>query len=264
MREIIVTPSVGEFTQGAILNCLKTDEKNKAFGLVISARCDIAHRKSKTILCLPIYPLSEWMEKIGKPEILSSSKKQIERIYQQILASNNLSLRSFEVYGYERTIAALTAKGAKKQDIDEIEKLRPYLEKAQFIPKLKALKEAHNRLLDSVWRNVRMDSHFIERVQPDESVHGYVVDFTQPITLTRSLLDELALGVERFKYERDSSGVYAQIFLGELDQGEIISILKSPYIEQILQRFTHYYSRIGTSDIADNDLNNLKGKYEIA
>lgn len=264
MRELIAAPNLGEFTQGAILNCLKVAEKQKTYGLVISARCDIAHRKSKTVLCLPVYSLAHWLDQVGKPEILSSSRKAIDAIHHRVLTKYGLSVSSFHIYGYEATIQALAAKGAVTKDLQEMEMLRPYLEHEQLVPQVKAVKEAHNRLLESLWRNSRMDSHFIERIQLHEPSEGYVIDFTQPITLGRSLLDELALGVEKYKFDRDTIGAYGQLFLGDLEQGEIISVLRSPYIEHILQRFTHYYSRIGTADIDMIDLSTLKGKYEIA
>lgn len=264
MRELIAAPKLGGFTQGAILNCLKVAETQKTFGLVISARCDIAHRKSKTVLCLPIYSLTEWLNQVGTSEIFAASKKAVDAIHHKILSKYELSLSSFRIYGYETTIAAMAAKGAASKDIKDVEMLRPYLEKGQLVSHVKAVKEANNKLLESLWRNTRMDSHFIERIQLNEPSVGYVIDFTQPITLARSLLDELALGIEKFKFDRDSTGVYGQLLLGELEQGEIVSILKSPFIEHILQRFTHYYSRIGTADIDVADLSSLKDKYEIA
>ncbi|WP_338848119.1 hypothetical protein V8J88_04720 [Massilia sp. W12] len=263
MRELISSPELGRFTQGAILNCLKVAEKQKAFGLVISARCDIAHRKSKTILCLPIYSLTDWLEQIGRSEIIESSKKVVDEIPHTVLKKFGLSTSSFRIYGYETTIEVLTKNGATPKDIQNVEMLRSYLEGGQLNPKVKAFKDPYNKLLESLWRNSRMDSHFIERIQLNEPSVGYIVDFTQPITLARSLLDELAVGIEKFKFDRDPTGVYGQLFLDDLEQGEIVSVLRSPYIEHILQRFTHYYSRIGTADIDITELTNLKARYEI-
>lgn len=263
MRELVSPPKIGKFTQGAIFSCLRIHGAEPARGLVISARCDIAHSKSKTVLTLPVFPLSRWIAMVGAQEVTAQAGKVVETLASDILAKYGLAKKSFDIYGYDRTIKVLETKRIAKSDLDKLRTFQLYLTEKKFDPKLKQFKEAHNKLLDSLWRNTRADTHFLERTNIDEHAAGYVVDFTQPITQYRDVLDELSFGLERYKYVRDTSGKYANLDFGKDEQAEIISILQSPYIEHVLQRFTHYYSRIGTKDIAFGDLNVLKGKYEI-
>jgi hypothetical protein len=203
------------------------------------------------------------MASVGNQEIISQGGKAVDNLASDILAKYGLARKSIHVYGYDRTIAVLRAKNISKGDLERLETFQPFLCEQKISSTIKPLKEAHNKLLDSVWRNTRVDTHFLERIHSGESPAGYVIDFTQPITQYREVLDELALGLERYKYIRNSSDKYANLDLGEQDQGEVVSILQSPYIEHVLQRFTYYYSRIGTKDIAQADLLCLKGKYEI-
>ncbi|MBA4058235.1 MAG: hypothetical protein C0490_26195 [Marivirga sp.] len=263
MRELVGQPRIGKFTQGAIFSCLRINGAEPAKGLVISARCDIAHSKSKTVLTLPVFTLNRWIATIGVQECTAQAGKTVEQLASDVLVKYGLAKKSFEIYGYDRTVEALKAKRIVKNDFDKLNSFRQYLNEKKFDPTIKQFKEAHNKLLDSLWRNTRADTHFIERTNVDEPAVGYVVDFTQPITQYRDVLDELSFGLERYKYARDTSGKYSNLDFGEEEQAEIISVLQSPYIEHILQRFTHYYSRIGTKDIALSDLNILKGRYEI-
>lgn len=264
MRALVTKAKFGELTQGAIFNCLRTPDAGKSYGVVVSARCDIAHRKSKTVLCLPILPLKDWMSTVGKQEVISQAGKSVEKTASDILEKYKIAKESFQIYGYDSTIEILKIKNIRKNDLDCLESLKPYIEEKDIIKSNKQMKEVHNRILDSLWRNSRLDSHFIERIKTDEECVGYIIDFTQPITLNRIILDELSLGLDKLKYDREKTGKYSNINLDGLDDGEIFSTLQSPFIEHILQRFTNYYSRIGTSDISKIDFQNLKGTYEIA
>lgn len=142
--------------------------------------------------------------------------------------------------------------------------MKLYIEKNEIVNSNKQMRESYNKILEALWNNTRMDSHFIERICVNENPEGYVVDFTQPTTLYRTVVDELSLGLEKFRYERDVDGKYFSLDLSDLDQGEVISKIQAPFIELIMQRFTHFYSRIGTEDIADPDIKYLKETYEIS
>lgn len=264
MRALTNEPVIGHVTQGVIFNCLHLVGDDKTFGLVISAKCDISHRKSKTVLCLPIFSLERWMEAVGKEEVLAQTGKGVSKSVADILFKYGVAKEALKIYGYESTLKVLEAKKIIKSDLDKLLLVRPYIENNEIVPQLKLFKEANNKLLDSLWRNTRADAHFLERIFLSEHATGYVVDFTQPITLYREVVDELSLGLEKFKYDRDAKGRYANLKLDSDECGEIISVIASPYIEHILQRFTHFYSRIGTQDMAEQDLHHLKGKYEIA
>jgi len=264
MRPLVILPKVGELTQGAIFNCLRINNGANAFGLIVSARCDIVQSKCRTILCLPIFPLKRWMEEVGNAEVLDQAGKQIESISATLVEKYGMAGDSLEVYGFDAVIAVLMNKNVAKGDLDRLTQFKPYLVDKKLDFRIKAIKDAHSKILDLLWRNQRADTHFIERIHPNEQATGYVIDFNQPITQYREVLDEISLGLERYIYERGVDGKYSNLDLGQLDQGEIVSILQSPFIEHVLQRFTHYYSRIGTKDISKEDLKNLKGIYEIS
>jgi hypothetical protein len=264
MRPLTTEPIIGEVTQGAVFNCLRLDGDDSTYGLVISAKCDIAHRKSKTVLCLPLFRLEKWMADIGRLEILMQCGKAATNLVAEILSKYGVAKEALKIYGYDSTLSVLESKKINKADLDKLVLLRPYIEKNEIVPQLKAFKEANNKLLETLWRNTRADAHFLERIFPDEPAAGYVVDFTQPITIYRDVIDELSLGLEKYKYDREIGSRYSSLKFGESEYGEFVSVIVSPYIEHILQRFTHFYSRIGTQDIAEHDLHQLKGKYEIA
>ena len=204
------------------------------------------------------------MEAIGNEEVLSQGSKAVNKNISDILKRYGLSDDAFSIYGYDVSLAVLERKGINKVDKDRIEELRPFIESREIVKSARSFKDANNKILDAVVKNTRADSHFLERIHVDHPASGYVVDFTQPITLYREVIDELSFGLEKFTYERDKNGKYSSISFDALESGEIVSILNSPFIEHLLQRFTHYYSRIGTKDISEDDLMVIKGRYEIA
>jgi len=264
MRNLVTMANIGDCTQGAIFNCLKISGNRRVHGLVISARCDIAQKKSKTILCLPVLTLEDWINSVGSQEVLAQGSKAVIKNVSEILARYGLPIDSFTIYGYENCLSVLDRKKINAADRQRIEVLRAFIESGKIVKSAKSFKDAHNKILETILKNTRADCHFLERIHVDCDPTGYVADFTQPITLYRDVIDELSMGLDKFYYDRDKDFKYGAISLDEIDSGEIISILNSPFVEHLLQRFTHYYSRIGTKDISDNDLNNLKVKHEIA
>lgn len=263
MRKITRSSEVGRFTQGSIFKYLKCISGDRLLGVVITARCDIALRKSRSVLCLPVYELSDWMDKFGKAEIFRQSEKQVSTQLGDILRRYTLSPRSLSVYGLGQVQRVLTAKGISEKDQEKVLSLSDFLLHRDGGSSIKCVAEARKKLFDELVGNRKADVHFFERVYPNEPAKGYVVDLSEPVCIRLDALEDIAKGLEYQTYQRERDGKYFGLDVDEGCAGEFVATINPPYVEHLLQRFSHLYSRIGTENISNNDLEGLRAAYEV-
>lgn len=263
MRVLTTVCEIGRYTQGSIFTGLRVADGSSRYGIVITARCDIAHQKSRSIVCLPVYRLDDWLTLRGNTEIAEQSVAAIQNMVTEILARYDIASRAIEIYGVERTLDILDQKGIKKDDRKKLETFRPFLLTRDTSSKIKTLIENRKRYIESIIKNSRTDTFFLERLSHNDEVTGYVVDLAEPVCVSQKSLHELSKGLEYIKYQRESDSTYRNIIVPEGEQARVFATLQSPYVELLLQRFSHFYSRIGTPDIAKPDLNKVRKLYEI-
>lgn len=65
---MIRAPRVGEFTQGTLFSCAVAQryEDGPVLGLIITARCDVAHDKAEILNYIPVVPLERWLLRHGR------------------------------------------------------------------------------------------------------------------------------------------------------------------------------------------------------
>lgn len=76
MRDIYINPNFKKIDQGLIFNCATsvTYVGREVYGVIISPRCDIAHKKSMEIHYLPIVKLKDWIAVEGKTILVEKCK----------------------------------------------------------------------------------------------------------------------------------------------------------------------------------------------
>lgn len=264
MRVLTKEPAVGKYTQGSIFNCLQVSDGSSQLGIVVTARCDIAQSRSRPLVCLPIYHLSEWMQIRGNAEVIEQSNSAVKNLASDILEKYEISRRALEIYGFDKTLEILDKKGIKKQDRLKLEELESFIKQKEITTKNKLIKENRKKYLETVIKNTRNDTFFLERITHDgEPPKGYVVDLSEPICISKKTLEEISKGFEHVKYEREKDANHKNIIIKPNEQAHFISTLLSPHVELLLQRFSHLYSRVGTQDISKNDLSIVRKLYEI-
>ncbi|NWD50557.1 hypothetical protein [Pseudomonas gingeri] len=264
MRVLTKETAIGKYTQGSIFNCLQVSDGSERFGIIVTARCDIAHQRSRPLVCLPIYHLSDWMQQRGNNEVAEQSKAAINNLISDILKKYEVSNKAIEIYGLDKTLEILDQKKIKAPDKLKLEELEGFIKRKELATKNKIIKENRKKYLDTVIQNTRNDTFFLERIiHNDEPPTGYVVDLSEPICVTKKTLREISKGLEYVKYEREKDTDYKNITIKQNEQACFISTLISPYVELLLQRFSHLYNRVGTQDIAKKDLTTVRKLYEI-
>lgn len=263
MRVLTVDSEIGRYTQGSIFTGLRVSDGSARNGIVITARCDIAHKKSRSIVCLPIYPLSDWLELYGNTEIAEQSATTIQNMVAEILSKYKISSRAIQIYGLDRTLESLEEKGIKQDDLKKLNTFKPFIITRDVNTKIKCLIENRKKHIESIIKNSRNDTFFLERLSPHEEATGYVIDLAEPVCVSHKVLQELSNGLEYIKYSRKGEAEYRNIIVSPNKQANTFATLQSPYTELLLQRFSSFYSRIGTPDIAKLDLRKVRKLYEI-
>ena len=115
MRETVSLYGKGEFTQGSVFSGLETSAGNPCMGIIITARCDLEHRKLNKIVCLPVYRFLDWMTVYGDDDIFEKSKSDVIQQLDALLVKYGLSYESFRVFKSDEVIRILTEKKIKKQ-----------------------------------------------------------------------------------------------------------------------------------------------------
>ncbi|HEI9728004.1 TPA: hypothetical protein SLN40_004915 [Serratia marcescens] len=263
MREITSPCQPLQFTQGAIFNGLENSVGQQTLGVVITARCDIEHQKVKKIVCLPIYKLSDWMLYLGNDEVFSKAKAGVEEQLNTMLLKYDLSYGTYKIFGIEHVLDVLEKKGAKKDKRDLLTKAHEFIHGGNLKSELKNVKEANKRYFESLVYNSKADAHFFESLISDE-IEGYIVDLSEPISIPIGVMIDISKGLHYQKYnrKRNEGSDYKSIKLHGLETARFLSVINSPYLEHLLQRFSQFYCRIGTEDVPVGVVDILKDSYE--
>lgn len=261
MREIITNIVKGQVTQGSVFSGLESSFGNRCYGIVITARCDIEHAKLSKIVTLPVYRLDEWMVLYGNEEIFEKSKVDIANQLDTLLIKYGLSYETFRVFGSSEVLKKLEAKSAKKQDLEKYANFTSFFNDRDFSSGIKALSDNRTKYFDALVSHSKSSAYFIEGLLGDNT-EGFVIDLGEPISLQFRVINDLDKGLHYQKYNRKKETTYKNLHLNEGESAIFHSTLLSPYIEHLLQRFSQFYSRIGTDDIDSDTYTIIKETYE--
>ncbi len=241
MREIIELPDRRHFTQGSIFDGIQISDDISGYGIIITARCDIANSKARNILFLPIYSMRDWLSQFGEDIILRRSKKSLKQNIIKHFNKMGIAEEVIDIYPTDSLTPQITDKKIKK----ELSILIEAYKNNRFSTEIPSLKKEREQLISSIMNNTENSIYFIEQVHTDKIFDAYIIDLTNPISIPFHMADGIRKGLT--KELVNNSNIFKkwdQEFLYSY-----ISVLKSPYIEHLLQKFSLYYSRIGTDDV---------------
>ncbi|WP_159236643.1 hypothetical protein [Raoultella terrigena] len=261
MRETVSLYGKGEFTQGSVFSGLETSAGNPCMGIIITARCDLEHRKLNKIVCLPVYRFLDWMTLYGDDDIFEKSKSDVIQQLDALLVKYGLSYDSFRVFKSTEVIRILTEKRIKKADQDKIEQFSSFLENKKLKCGVKSVLENEKKYLESLFNHSKANVYFIEGLLGDTS-EAYIIDLGEPITLSIQVIVDIDKILYFQKYNRKKNTLYKNLHINESEESKFFSTLNSPYAEHLLQRFSQFYNRIGTEDISSDILSIIKDIYE--
>ena len=256
MRELITHPSVEEFTQGSIFEGLKVSSNHPSTSaIVITARCDIANGKARNILCLPIYKASEWLKNQGEELIFRRLEEKLRNKLEIELKKFQVAADVLDIYPV-KNILKIVQNNKKQKCSLEINKLLNMYAQKKCDYSLKFVSDEKKSLCTTLVKNTENSIYFIEQIDLNEVLEPYIIDLTDPISIPYPIALKLKAGISKKNTDR-LSDLYLDINEREISY---ISVLNSPYIEHLLQKFSSFYSRIGTENIEKEATDILKGK----
>lgn len=269
-RKIFKEPNFLKIEQGAIFNGgISEIYKNvELYAIIITPRCDIVNHKISFYNYLPVIPFKIWLYnefwQIFHKRIYTDAKNKLK----SILNNNSLSDNIIGVITYEKLFETYNKKISKKKDKDKfklvIEELIDLDESISFNndTKEKYFKKhikVYNSIILELIDNKNPNYHIIESWRNNDEC--FIVLLREIRKISENLGILLPKGIHQDDYNK---------IVGKLDDIDISSdflfvntILKSPFIEHLIQRFTNNFNKIGVEDCRSNILNNILQNYKI-
>ncbi|MDP3404935.1 MAG: hypothetical protein Q8S03_09605 [Brevundimonas sp.] len=275
---MIGNPSTTELTQGTIFTCAASEDYSDAAprGLVITARCDVAHGKAPVISYVPLISFRAWLFRDG-----------LRLLASRVVAANRGSMRAalrdaglvdsildtLSPQTVREHLAGLKEKSeqkaAERYSVAEVQKqaaeaaidAMPQTDRAADLFNSQA--KEYQRILQDLLSNGISDYHFIERSEAGEQCEGYVALLREIRYLPVALATELQEGIDLTRFVelcRDHPRYSDKLIIVDRDQYAMpVGVLQSPFIELFMQRFTNLYARIGVTDFSPELMKSLRG-----
>lgn len=276
--DMIGYPSMSGLTQGTIFTCAASEDYTDTApcGLVITARCDVAHGKAPVISYVPLISFRSWLFRDGLRLLASRVLAASRGAMKSALRDAGLAESVFDTLSPEivrEHLAELTGKSeqkavkryadaeAQKEAAEAALRASPGAKPAADL--FDAQPKEYQRMLQELLSNGVSDYHFVERSEPGEDCEGYVALLREIRYLPAALAGELKGGIDFQRFAelcRDQPRYADKLIIADEEQYAMpVGMVLSPYIELFMQRFTNLYARIGVTDVSPDLMKSLRG-----
>ena len=253
-RDIYSEPVIGKITQGAIFNGAKSRRypgSLSVFGIVISPRCDIEQRKVPLYYYLPAIKMEDWMKVDFPPLYIAALEKDVKGGLKSILKDCNESesiLDRFCPADVERTIKK--HKPQLGQKVENKIAVWKAIEEYKQGGSLKVVTDVDSsnvrkNIVDDLISHKNPSFYFLEN---EHEGGGFVLRMREISRVSPEILFLLADGIDRKLTDRELE----ENDLRQLEDNDIFMpmyVVKSPFIEHVMQHFLQQFNRIGIDDV---------------
>lgn len=258
--DILKNPTFGKLEQGVIFSCGVAENYDECivFGLMINARCDIAQDKIDKYCYLPVVNLVDFIEREFKYILISRLQSDcvntIKNILKSIGESQNI-VSVFSLDSVEKNILPLIPKMKDKEKIvGVIDKIK--LSKIDYECKLSCAevfakyKQEAIQLLKELVSHKLSGYYYLEKIYQKELSCHHIVLLREPLNIPKEIAKKIPSGlcsqdVLAFNGKQNMS---VNISIAENDLCMPYGVLKSPFLEHLMQRFSEQFSRVGVED----------------
>jgi len=270
-------PLPRELTQGTIFTCAVAEDYKSVpvLGIIITARCDVAHGKASLYNYIPLVPFEDWLLQDGRRILASKSAAAANSSMNSALTTAGLSPSILHTLPLSAISAELsksidkTARLTAKKFDDAVLALNDaklMAEDGVTMDKAKAFigrqKKIYNSLVLDLLSNSISEYHYLERSTIREDCHGYVSLLREIRFIPASAAEFLLSGIDSTQFTelcvrepklRDKLSINTREHYAMP-----VGLMESPYIEHIMQRLTHLFSRIGVTDYKPTKLASVR------
>lgn len=268
-------------TQGTIITSLRSNQypDNYCYGIVISARCDLANDKINKIFYLEAIKLEDWILSKKGFNILVNDviKKDVTKL-ENILQRNGLNWETIKNFSIDEFDSVIDSEFSIKQqkENNDIKKLfrkyKKYTNASVSLCERKNLLSENRKIVTKIISNISNGqyTHFI--YIPSDALdfaknlkNGLIVDLQEVDYLNL----ETAKDLINYSIDSKSSDLSDEkkehynkkFFLSEKPGYSImLGNIKSPWIEYLMQHFSNVFIRIGINNPSKEDINQLVTK----
>lgn len=263
-RNIYEDVKIGVLTQGSILNgCIAEDFPNEeVYGFVITPRCALEHQgKVNTIHYVPIIPFHRWYKVIALPIIKERWKKELKDKINRLLEKMNLGTDVMGVgYSYEDMCLVLEEIKTKKDKQNLAKWIKSYYDKdgAAFKKYLKEDNKIGRGYLNELKGNKISSFYLIETWDKNNDSKYFVVLLRDIRRIKKDIADKIKNGINECCLAPEDF-YHNDLFVSENKDNLfwVEAQMKSPFVEHVLQAFSHNFSQIGVEDIAQDTVEQL-------
>jgi len=262
----ITEPILGKLTQGAIFNCAKAERYvgSSVHGIVITARCDLAHDKIPLVTYLPIVSLGDWLSVDGCDLLEDRTRKEFVGNRNGILRSLGIAASIAESQTLQAICDAFfPAESSEKSIRNGRAKLLPLIEMDEKFRdwqrseyNIDWLYSASHHIKKSIVRDVCQHKlsgyYFIPQIYTDDGSPGYVILMREITNLSSETAAAVGAGLMFSPSDNVPQGLARSS-----EMSMPVAELTSPAIEHLLQSFSTLYGRIGLTDIPPSYVENM-------
>lgn len=262
MREIYDRKHQTEITQGTIINnCVAEDYPNEdVWGCIITPRCDLAHEgKVPTVHYVPIVRFSSWVRRVLRPRLEGEWRNSLKNSINQELKNCGAGQNLLDYFNNKDMILAIAKAKMNPNKYNSFSEKCTYYFDGNDAEKKKYLIEV-SHAKDILQRLIRYDFHAYYLI---ESWSKDSADYM--ILLLRDIRRMKFSTAVRFPGYFTASNEKMEFFkendlCSPPDVDTLYGVetrIISPYIEHIMQSFSHNFTRIGVTDYDSNVLDKL-------
>nr|WP_137829488.1 hypothetical protein [Methylobacterium sp. L1A1] len=272
-----------ELTQGTIFTCAASDEYPTAEvrGLIITARCDVAHGKAPIISYVPIVSFEDWLLHDGLRILAARATAGASGTMKAVLKDANLNISILETLPVQMIIEHLhkddnkQSKALAKRFEDAATALKiasSMLSKIVDVDTAKSFvssqSKTYERMSQELLSNQIADFHYLEACEPEDQTMGYVILMREIRYIPADLASALRDGIDLSLFNslcKDSNSYKDKLAISNDKHFAMpIGLIQSPFLEFFMQRFTQLFARIGVTDISKSRLETIKSLVPFA
>ncbi|HET6431248.1 hypothetical protein [Dyella sp.] len=247
-------PTKGRLEQGTIFSCCAVDgyPRSMGWGVVITARCDLANFKAPILNYLPIVKLEDWLTNDGlgviQSRCIAEADAEVEKLLFDLGAPKTVLLGTPVETALETLVALLDEK-KQRQFIARKDKVVGKWREAHS-GTAESLRTTFPKTYSGAVRELmthRLSGYYyLCRMEPDESDSCYVVLLRQIGAMPHDLAGALPEGMRKVDAEARSPRYESFFRYSSSDDVAIpLGVIPSPHVEHLLQAFSLLFGRIG-------------------
>lgn len=237
-------------TQGSIINYCLADNYNDVediYGFIITPRCDLAHEAKVThVHYLPVIDFKDWVEHDGKDYLFNKWLHKKKEKFESKCKNYQIPMSNLSYSHYENMANTLIHNKSDKADFLSLASIvtNPLKDNSEFRNYI-AKTDIKTQLVKDLLEDKLAAFYLIEDWNKNTNNHKVILlrELKRiSISTTRKiyyglLLSEIIEGKDELKKISNSEALC-----------QVCAQIASPFVEHIMQRFSHNFCRIGVDD----------------